>query len=284
MNEWKDLVEAASSSATTPEKEVLDAWFYTIWNRHYPELKPSKGGSGYCDKCYFYKTSIESAEPELKEDLVSHFEKHKRDANSEYSFYRKCTNYCKIRPEDGLIHIVFDFAEKVSLPSYRKQPGCLYFVTGLKFDLFGVSSSNLKTQYVFGLPEGHWPNAKTADEVASMLMHVLELHVESPLTFRATHLRLHADNCSGQNKNKFLLFLMLYLVMYGKFKSVELCFMIAGHTKNSCDGSFGSMKKNTDVEMCCNHIKLWMSYLRVRQQQHAYHQKMSSGFSGNLSW
>lgn len=97
--------------------------------------------------------------------------------------------------------------------------------------------------FVFGLPEGHWPSAKTADEVISMLFYVMNLSTSRMLEASFTHLRLHADNCSGQNKNRFVLFFILYLAMSGRFKSVQLCFMIPGHTKNVCDGSFGHVKR-----------------------------------------
>ena len=75
-------------------------------------------------------------------------------------------------------HFVFDFAEKVLLPRLLKHPGQLHFVTGLKFDINGVSSSRTNWNYVFGLPEGHWPNDKTANSVCSMLYYSMELSME----------------------------------------------------------------------------------------------------------
>ena len=72
---------------------------------------------------------------------------------------------------------MFDFAEKVLLPKLLKQPGQLYFVTGLKFDIFGVQDSNQGVTYVFGLPEGHWPNEKNANTVISMLHYAIEVQM-----------------------------------------------------------------------------------------------------------
>lgn len=53
-------------------------------------------------------------------------------------------------------HFVIEFAEKVLLPKLQRQPGKLHFVTGLKFDIFGVSCSNDGLTDVYGLVEGHW--------------------------------------------------------------------------------------------------------------------------------
>jgi len=48
----------------------------------------------------------------------------------------------------------------------------------------------------------------------------------------------------------------LILPVFGYFESVELNFMIPGHTKFKCDGSFGLIKKlyrKTTVD-CVDHI------------------------------
>lgn len=54
--------------------------------------------------------------------------------------------------------VFFGFAEKVSLPRLVRQPGQLYFFSGLRFDLFGVHESNSQWYLLYKLPEGHWPN------------------------------------------------------------------------------------------------------------------------------
>ena len=108
-------------------------------------------------------------------------------------------------------HFVFDFAEKVLFPRLLKQPGQLHFVTGLKFNIKGVSSSRIKSNYVFGLPEGHWPNDKTANSVCSMLYHCMELPMECD--GRERTLFLTSDSSTGQNKNRFMMWFCCWLVM-----------------------------------------------------------------------
>lgn len=56
-------------------------------------------------------------------------------------------------------------------------------------------------------------------------------------------MNLHADNCAGQNKNKYVIFFLLYLALTKRYKTVSLYFMIPGHTKNICDSSFGNVKR-----------------------------------------
>lgn len=61
---------------------------------------------------------------------------------------------------------------------------------------------------------------------------------------------LHADNRSGQKKNRFVLFFCLLQVFSGEYEPVELCFMVPGDTKNDGDSSIGHVNglfRNNDV-------------------------------------
>jgi hypothetical protein len=51
------------------------------------------------------------------------------------------------------------------------------------------------------------------------------------------------DNCSGQNKNNYVLWLVPYLVEAGYFKTVNFIFLVVGHTKNACDRRFNNVKQ-----------------------------------------
>jgi hypothetical protein len=70
------------------------------------------------------------------------------------------------------------------------------------------------------------------------------------------HLKVTCDNAGGQNKNNTTLWFYLYLVIVGYYESIELNFMVPGHTKFKCDGSFGLIKRlyrKTTVD-CVDHI------------------------------
>ncbi|KAG7373065.1 hypothetical protein IV203_033789 [Nitzschia inconspicua] len=51
------------------------------------------------------------------------------------------------------------------------------------------------------------------------------------------------DNCAGQNKNNHVLLLAPYLVEMGYFRTVNMLFLVAGHTKNVCDRLFNNLKR-----------------------------------------
>lgn len=97
---------------------------------------------------------------------------------------------------------------------------------------------------------------KGANCIISMLHHFLEKY-----SFGETHLHLHADNCSGQNKNRYengcmlkcidiikynTRYMMAYLmwrVMTGLSKEVTISFLLVGHTKFAPDWGFGLFKR-----------------------------------------
>jgi len=57
------------------------------------------------------------------------------------------------------------------------------------------------------------------------------------------HLKLNCDNCPGQNKNRTTIQFLTYLIICNYYETIELSFMIAGHTKFSPDRNFGMIKK-----------------------------------------
>ena len=72
-----------------------------------------------------------------------------------------------------------------------------------------------------------------------MLHHFLAVHglVEKRVHF-------HCDNCSGQNKNRFLMFYMMYRILCGLHDDIKISFLPVGHTKFSPDWCFGLLKRH----------------------------------------
>ena len=79
---------------------------------------------------------------------------------------------------------------------------------------------------------------KGANSIISMLHHFLHMH-----NLGETNLHLHADNCSGQNKNRYVMQYLAWRVLVGLNKKITLSFLIVGHTKFSPDWCFGLFKQ-----------------------------------------
>lgn len=135
------------------------------------------------------------------------------------------------------MHYSFDFAQQVHFPSDAAQPGPLYFLTPRKCGIFGVHCEGVSQQVNFLIDESV-SSTKGSNAVISYLHYFFE---NFGLGEREVH--LHCDNCSGQNKNRWVLFYFAWRVLKGLHHSVTINFMPPGHTKFAPDWSFGLMKR-----------------------------------------
>ena len=96
---------------------------------------------------------------------------------------------------DIKVHYSFDYAQQVHFPSDPLQPGPINFLTPRKCTVFGVNCDALPRQVNF-LTDEAGECGKGANNVVSRLHYFLETHrLSEKVAF------LHADNCTGQNKN-----------------------------------------------------------------------------------
>lgn len=72
----------------------------------------------------------------------------------------------------------------------------------------------------------------------SMLHHFLGHH-----SFGEINLHLHADNCVGQNKNRYVMSYLMWRVLTGLHQEIKISFLLVGHTKFSLDWCFGLFKR-----------------------------------------
>ena len=79
---------------------------------------------------------------------------------------------------------------------------------------------------------------KGANATISLIHHYLHAH-----GLKERNLLLHADNCVGQNKNNMVVQYLAWRILAGLSETVELSFMLVGHTKFAPDRFFGLFKR-----------------------------------------
>jgi hypothetical protein len=177
------------------------------------------------------------------------------------------------------------------------QPGETYYYTPLTVYAFGVvDCADEDHCYVHMYPEGD--GAKGGNNVASLLMKTLRkldlLKVdEDGKPLKGKELNIIFDNCPGQNKNNYVLWLVPYLVERGYFDKVNFIFLIVGHTKNACDRRFNNMKKvynkcnvysvDHSIEICnqSEHVTCWRveegDFVDYKEWFSKYYQELAKG-------
>ena len=130
----------------------------------------------------------------------------------------------------------------MGLPHFGgEQPGETYYYSPLSVYCFGVVDVTTDTMYAHLYEEGK--GGKGGNNVASLLFKTLK-KMDILKEETGKELNIVMDNCGGQNKNRMVLRLAPFLVENGYFEIVNLIFLVRGHTKNTCDRLFNTLKQD----------------------------------------
>ncbi|CAG8622102.1 6135_t:CDS:2, partial [Ambispora leptoticha] len=188
-----------------------------------------------CDTCQHLRNDLQfkARKEEEAQDLLKRYKEH-------------LTRYYITALTLPLITVTAELKMSIFLIPISK----LYYLSARKVHLFGVQDEAVREQINYVLDEnellGKGPNG-----TLSLVFDGIK-----QLNRGEKHLKVTCDNAGGQNKNNATIWFYLYLVIVGYYESIELNFMIPGHTKFKCDGSFGLIKRlyrKTTVD-CVDHV------------------------------
>lgn len=135
------------------EKPLTCHSFYKVWREYCDKVKIMKPGSDYCNKCTQINNILcNDLDEDTRLTLEDSLKLHRAEAAAEFANPIKMQDNARENPNSGELHLVFDFAEKEILAHFLRQHGQLHFTTGLNFDLFCVSISNIKSFDIHFLP------------------------------------------------------------------------------------------------------------------------------------
>ena len=246
-----------------PDLQISRTAFCSLLDND-PRLKHIKIRSprtDMCDFCELQKRKIAATKPhdELKaEKLTAELAEHQRVYQGERSVYNSERKQAeedrekyaagKLKVEKCTEHICMDYGQSIAVPHTTDQLGGTFYLNMRNFHLFGISSTLENTQTFYTYDERE--TGKGANEVISFLNDFL-----ANRKIQAPNIRIHADNCTGQNKNKYVMWYLIWLAATGRVRRIEYKFMIKGHTHFIVDSGIGHVKKElrrSDV-YCLNH-------------------------------
>ncbi|KAL4152779.1 hypothetical protein QTP88_000612 [Uroleucon formosanum] len=129
----------------------------------------------------------------------------------------------------------------LSLPSLTHSQ--MFYLRQLSCYNLGVHFGDSNRGHMFLWHEGM--SGRGGNEIASCVFEALN---SNPTVKRK--LTIWSDNCVGQNKNKMLLFLWIYLTLTDKFDEINHKYLVSGHSFLSCDRDFAQIEKRKRVEKC----------------------------------
>ena len=254
MNVWRTFTRTCEESG---KRAVRYTKFIDFWEQFHPTLVVAKPMTDLCFTCQQNTSKlIRSANlPDReKSDCVQAQQEHLNCVQEEREFYKKVCEDAKLNfraTEDELelderheacsldttMHYSFDFAQQVHVPSNPMQPGPIYFKTPRKCGIFGVMCEAIPRQVNYLIDEA-CEVGRGANTTISFLHHYFENH-----GLGENHVHLHADNCSGQNKNNYFMWYLAWRTMLQLHNTINYSFLVAGHTKFGPDRCFGIIKR-----------------------------------------
>ena len=123
------------------------------------------------------------------------------------------------------------------MPYSNQQIGKVYYLSACKVYLFGIQDKAVHEQINYILNKNKLLG-KGLNSTLSLVFNKIK-----QLNRGEKYLKITYDNAGGQNKNNTTLWFYLYLVIAGYYESIELNFMVPGHTKFKYDSSFGLIKR-----------------------------------------
>jgi len=236
-------------------RAVAKSTFRKLWRQLVPYVVRTRPMTDLCWECQrnneaLYRSA--NLPDSAKSAKVQQQQQHLSVVQEERSLYNSMVHDAKLTvaaagietlsnhepcSNDFTMHYSFDFAQQVHYPSSPLQPGPMYFLVPRKCGIFGVCCEALPQQVNYLVDEGMC-TSKGSNAVISYLHHFFNNH-----SLGETSVHLHCDNCTGQNKNKFMLWYLCWRVICNLHQSVTLNFMISGHTKFAPDWCFGLLKQ-----------------------------------------
>jgi hypothetical protein len=247
-------------------------FFVSFWKTNYGYLIVPKSREDICGDCFIFMNAHKYKQSKDEESLTSDEEDDDDDLEEREAriakAYRHVENAQKQRDlfnlkveearSDAALLVphrlrryclVADYCQNMALPHFGgEQPGETYYFSPLSVYCFGMVDPTVDKLFAHLYTEGQ--GQKGGNNVASLIMKTLK-HMKILKEEEAgRELSIVMDNCGGQNKNRMVLRLALYLVEVGYFQDVNLIFLVRGHTKNPCDRMFNTLKKDYHRSNC----------------------------------
>lgn len=135
LSNWSEIMDLvyslATSSSVRPQQVLSKEGFKNVRKCQVPTSHIPKNGSDFCDDGTQLQNIAEQLQnPNAIDAVIQARERHRQEALVELRRYHSVQSTAKqILPGD-FIPLVFDFSEKILLPSLPRQPGQLDFLQG----------------------------------------------------------------------------------------------------------------------------------------------------------
>lgn len=211
--------------------------YYGIFNNEFnlAFFNPKKD---QCELCLVFLNANANEKIELKEKYDTHLRE------KELSRIEKE----KDKASDNIV-CVYDL--QAVLPCPTGNASSFYYVS--KLNVFNLTVYHLQSHEVGCYVWHEGQGQRGANEIATCVWHYLRaLNEKAQKENKIIDVIFYSDNCTGQNKNKFIFALYMFAVSkLNNIKTVTHKYLITGHTQNEGDSAHSVIERH--IEKFKNH-------------------------------
>ena len=255
-------------------------YFRTVWRQNCGHIKVMKSSRfTVCEKCDEIRRSMKDAivngkpTSALKEQRRNHL----GFILNERIYYQKKKDRARLHSSE-YCSIIIDGADQSAfgLPHFTTTPK-IQRGHAMKLKLIGLLEHAIQNKLTFlTMTEEHATGANHVIEAIHRFLKSKRL--EGPLPPK---LFVQLDNCSRENKNRFVMGYCEMLVALSVFESVEVGFLPVGHTHEDIDQAFSQTSKHLRVNNAITLSDLQHELMQTNKREvKIQHMQRVANFSG----
>lgn len=167
-----------------------------------------------------------------KEDLQEMYDQHQRNKILARESKSKDKEVAKLNK--ALKVFTFDMQSVLSSPCLNVS--CLYYAR--KFSTYNSTFYDMENGEGYCFVWNESQGNRGSDEVGTTIYKLLSMQKPS-----VTDIIFYSDCCGGQNRNRFIASLLIYMNNNLKFNSITLKFLESGHTQMEADSIHSTIEK-----------------------------------------
>lgn len=202
------------------------------------------------DQCELCTVHENSGQKEKKQEFDEHLK--------EKELSRKEKERDKNESDPATIVCVYDL--QAALPTPKGEVSVFYYKS--KLSTYNLTIYNLKTREAVCNTWHEGEGNRGVIEIATSVFRYIEGKAKE--STQEVDFIFYSDNCSGQQKNKFMLTMYSYaLCMFRNIKSITHKFLIKGHTQNEGDTVHSVIEKEIKRTLKSGNIYVPSQYFQI---------------------
>lgn len=234
-----------------PDTKISNSLYRRIFNTHY-NLSFHRPKKDACSTCEKYKNAKDKAP--LQEAYDAHM------ANKIMARESKERDKEEAKVNPGLKVFTFDLQSVLATPCSRVSD--MYYVR--KFATYNSTFYDLATGDGFCFLWNETTGKRGSNEIGTTMFKML-----TTLNDQVCDVILYSDCCGGQNRNRFIAALLMYMNATLNLKSITMKFLESGHTQMEAD-SMHSAIESRKKKACVYSPEEWPTILRLARVDNPY--------------